>query len=227
MVIHNLRADWRRVGVHLRWGLGFGVWVLGFSVAVAYAQFFGGELNTPIRRAPEVFPDRNFTVCRLQYREVRSEPNGGGWRTDYPYGEINLMIRFSELTRTRVSWERERQPYYFVVRAMDDALFQCPFLIASDVGTVGFGVFTRVPYATLPIFLAWLFVSGNVVIGLAAGLVYGVLRAASIYSSASTKQPEDVISLNERLMSFAPFQHALSGVALAAFGAYMLIAPVL
>ena len=138
MVIHNLRADWRRVGVHLRWGLGFGFWVLGFSVAVAYAQFFGGELNTPIRRAPEVFPDRNFTVCRLQYREVRSEPNGGGWRTDYPYGEINLMIRFSELTRTRVSWERERQPYYFVVRAMDDALFQCPFLIASDVGTVGF-----------------------------------------------------------------------------------------
>ena len=94
-------------------------------------------------------------------------------------------------------------------------------------GTVGFGVFTRVPYATLPIFLAWLFVSGNVVIGLTAGLVYGVLRAASIYSSASTKQPEDVISLNERLMSFAPFQHALSGVALAAFGAYMLIAPVL
>jgi hypothetical protein len=94
-------------------------------------------------------------------------------------------------------------------------------------GTVGFGVFTRVPYATLPIFLAWLFVSGNLIIGLAGGLVYGALRAASIYSSASTKEPEDVIGLNERLMSFAPFQHALSGVALAAFAAYMLIAPIL
>lgn len=121
----------------MRWGLGVAVWGLG--VALAYAQFgFGGELSSPIRRAPEVFPDRNFVVCRLQYREVRSEPNGGGWRTDYPYGEINLMIRLSELTKTPVSWEGVRQPHYFVVRAMDDALFQCPFVIASDVGTVGF-----------------------------------------------------------------------------------------
>jgi len=134
----------RRFGTLIRWPFGFGFWVLGFGIwglglAVAYAQFgFGGELSTPIRRAPEVFPDRNFVVCRLQYREVRSEPNGGGWRTDYPYGEINLMIRLSELTKTPVSWEGERRPYYFVVRAMDDALFQCPFLLASDVGTVGF-----------------------------------------------------------------------------------------
>jgi len=109
--------------------------VLG--AVAAYAQFGFGELNTPIRRAPALFPDRNFSVCRLQYRQVRSEPNGGGWRTDYPYGEINLMIRLSELTKTPVSWEAERQPYYFVVSAMDDALFQCPFVIASDVGTVG------------------------------------------------------------------------------------------
>ncbi len=114
-----------------------GILVLGL-VGAAYGQFGFGELNTPVRRAPQVFPDRNFVACRLQYREVRSEPNGGGWRTDYPYGEINLMIRLSELTRTAVSWEGDRQPYYFVVRPTDDALFQCPFVIASDVGTVGF-----------------------------------------------------------------------------------------
>ena len=24
------------------------------------------------------------------YTQVRREPSGGGWRTDYPYGEINL-----------------------------------------------------------------------------------------------------------------------------------------
>ena len=119
------------------WAVGLGIWVVGFAAA-AYAQFFGGELNTPVRRAPATFPDRNFVVCRLEYRQVRSEPNGGGWRTDYPYGEINLMIRLSELTKTSVSWEGERQPYYYVVRATDDTLFQCPFLIASDVGTVGF-----------------------------------------------------------------------------------------
>ena len=94
-------------------------------------------------------------------------------------------------------------------------------------GTVGFGVFTRVPYATFPILLGWLFISGDVLIGLAAGLVYGVLRAASIYSSASTREPADVISLNERLMSFAPYQHVLSGIALASFAAYMIVAPIL
>lgn len=94
-------------------------------------------------------------------------------------------------------------------------------------GTVGFGVFTRVPYATFPVLLGWLFVSGNIVIGVTAGLVYGVLRAASIYSSTSCKMPEDVISLNERLMSFAPSQHLVSGIALAAFAAYMILAPIL
>ena len=71
------------------------------------------------------------------YTSVRREPAGGGWRTDYPYGEINLSIRFSELTRTRVSWIGARQPNHYVVRLTDDALFQCPFTIASDVGTIG------------------------------------------------------------------------------------------
>ena len=116
--------------------LGFGIWALGFSLA--FAQFRGGEMNAPIRRAPDVFPDRNFVVCRLAYTQVRTELNGGGWRTDYPYGEINLTIRLSELTRTPVSWSGERFPNYYVVTATDDALFQCPFVIASDVGTVGF-----------------------------------------------------------------------------------------
>src|SRR5687768_16024154 len=127
----------RRIGVVFRAVLGVGSWGLG--VALAWAQFggFGGELSTPIRRAPEVFPDRNFVVCRLQYREVRSEPSGGGWRTDYPYGEINLMIRLSELTKTPVSFEGERQPTHYVVRLTDDALFECPLTMASDVGTIG------------------------------------------------------------------------------------------
>jgi hypothetical protein len=114
------------------------VWVLGCSLAFAQFRGRGGEMNAPIRRAPEVFPDRNFVVCRLAYTQVRSEPNGGGWRTDYPYGEINLTIRLSELTRTPVSWNGTRQPNYYVVTATDDQLFQCPFVIASDVGTAGF-----------------------------------------------------------------------------------------
>jgi hypothetical protein len=115
--------------------------VLIASGGLAYAQFgFGrGDSNAPARMAPAQLPDANFAVCRLMYTSVRREPAGGGWRTDYPYGEINLSIRFSELTRTRVSWVGVRQPNHYVVRLTDDALFQCPFMIASDVGTIGLG----------------------------------------------------------------------------------------
>ena len=113
--------------------------VLVVSGGLAYGQFgFGrGDSNAPARYAPDVFPDRNFAVCRLMYTQVRRELSGNGWRTDYPYGEINFTIRFSELTRTRVSWRGTRQPNHYVVRPMDDALFQCPIVMASDVGTIG------------------------------------------------------------------------------------------
>jgi len=108
------------------------------SAGYTFAQFGrGGFFNSPIRLAPSEFPDRNFVVCRLMYTSVRREPSGGGWRTDYPYGEINLTIRFSELTRTPVSRSGGREPNHYVVRLTDDELFQCPFTMASDVGTIG------------------------------------------------------------------------------------------
>jgi hypothetical protein len=125
---------------------GFGIWVLGFGICffalaagIAYAQFGRGDFpNEPVRSAPAVFPDRNFVVCRLFYTQVRREDSGGGWRTDYPYGEINLTTRLSEMTRTPVSRPAgDRRPNHYVVRATDDALFECPFVLASDVGTVG------------------------------------------------------------------------------------------
>jgi hypothetical protein len=92
-------------------------------------------------------------------------------------------------------------------------------------GTVGFGVFTRIPYASLPILLAWLFVSGNVLYGVAAGAVYGAARALSIYSSASCADTEELVSLNQRLLALKPAVHQLTGVALSAFAAYLLVAP--
>jgi hypothetical protein len=108
------------------------------TAGYTFAQFGrGGFFNSPVRPAPSAFPDRNFVVCRLMYTSVRREPSGGGWRTDYPYGEINLTIRFSELTRTPVSWSGEHEPNHYVVRLTDDELFQCPFSMASDVGTIG------------------------------------------------------------------------------------------
>jgi hypothetical protein len=112
--------------------------VAAFATAAAQFGFRGGEFaNIPARYMPRELPDRNFVVCRLQYTSVRREPSGGGWRTDYPYGEINLTTRFSELTRTPVSRGPDGRPNHYVVRLTDDELFECPFTIASDVGTIG------------------------------------------------------------------------------------------
>jgi hypothetical protein len=111
--------------------------VVTASYAFAQRDFFGFGFDDPVRWAPADMPDRNFTVCRLMYTSVRREPNGGGWRTDYPYGEINLMTRLSELTRTPVSFNAAHRPQQWVVRLTDDALFNCPYTVASDVGTIG------------------------------------------------------------------------------------------
>jgi hypothetical protein len=92
-------------------------------------------------------------------------------------------------------------------------------------GTVGFGVFTRVPYASFPILLGWLFVSGNVVYGIAGGLVYGSARAISIYSSAPHKDTDELVQWNQRIMAMIPSVHKVTGLALAAFAAYLLVAP--
>jgi hypothetical protein len=63
---------------------------------------------------------------------------GIGWMTDYPYAEVNLTTRLSELTKTHISRDSNGMPNYFVVRPTDPALFNCPLLVASDVGTIGF-----------------------------------------------------------------------------------------
>jgi len=91
--------------------------------------------------------------------------------------------------------------------------------------TAGVGVLTRVPFATLPILLAWLFISGNVAYGALAGLVYGAARALPIYASASCTEPAGMFQLNQRLQQLAPLQHQIAGIALAAFAAYLLAAP--
>jgi len=108
-------------------------------VAAAYAQGYRfREGSLPARYAPAQMPDGAFVVCRLAYRSVRAEPMGIGWQTDYPFAEINLTTRLSELTKTRVSRGANGTPNHFVVRLTDDALFNCPLTVASDVGSLGF-----------------------------------------------------------------------------------------
>ena len=102
------------------------------------AQRFFREGGFAARYAPAHMPDSAFVICRLAYGQVRREASGIGWETDYPYAEINLSTRLSELTRTRISRDTDGSPNYYVVRATDDQIFNCPVIFASDAGTIGF-----------------------------------------------------------------------------------------
>ena len=126
-------------GRRLRFGVAL-VALVSIAGAAAFAQrggFFYREGTIPPHYAPEHMPDSSFIFCRIAYRSVRMEPSGIGWRTDYPYAEINLMTRLSELTKTRVTRDPDHEPLHYVVRLTDDTLFNCPFVMASDVGTIG------------------------------------------------------------------------------------------
>ena len=94
--------------------------------------------NAPIRKPAEAAEPGGFTFCRLRYREVRNEWLGTGWTTDYPDGDRNLPLRLSQLTRTDISRDEWGDPFHAVVTVTEPALYQCPFLFASDVGTIGF-----------------------------------------------------------------------------------------
>jgi Domain of unknown function (DUF4159) len=111
-------------------------------VSAAHAQRQFGqrsfrEGSFPPQFPPEDFADDGLTICKLMYTQVRREQWGIGWLTDYPYAAVNLMIRASELTKIHVSWDAHHNPYPWVVRLTDAALFQCPMIVASDVGTMG------------------------------------------------------------------------------------------
>ena len=104
---------------------------------VVHAQRYFREGSFAARWAPAQMPDSSFVICRVAYRSVRMEYSGIGWQTDYPYAEINLTTRLSELTKTRVSRDDSHQPNFYVVRLTDDQLFNCPITVMSDAGTIG------------------------------------------------------------------------------------------
>jgi hypothetical protein len=112
-------------------------------VTTAAAQFGGSFRGFGPRGYPAKFaqPDdfgRGFNFCRAVYTSGRREAGGQGWSTDYPDAELNLSIRLSELTKTRVTKDQQGAPEHVVVRLTEDALYQCPYLHMEDVGTAAF-----------------------------------------------------------------------------------------
>ncbi len=122
--------------------VGFGVMALGFGTArVSAAQTIDQRLRASRQSSggTEGFVDpsgRAFTFCRVAYRQVRREPMGQGWRTDYPDADRNLMLRLSQLTTTPIRTTPQGRPDHLIVELTDDEIFQCPFVFMSDVGTM-------------------------------------------------------------------------------------------
>jgi hypothetical protein len=106
------------------------------SIRAQVSEGFWSGVRPWVRDAVPEQPG-NFTFCRLMYDSIRREAMGLGWTTDYPVADQNLMIRFSEFTTSSHTRWADGLPAHAVVRATDPAIFRCPFLFASDVGTAG------------------------------------------------------------------------------------------
>ena len=120
------------------WGLALVFW----TVRVSASQSIDPRLSASRGSfgGIEGFVDpsgRAFTFCRVAYRQVRREPMGQGWRTDYPDADRNLMLRLSQLTTTPIRTTRQGRPDHIIVQLTDDEIFQCPVVFMSDVGTMG------------------------------------------------------------------------------------------
>ena len=115
---------------------GLASFVLSSTVIGQWSGRGFGRPRVPPRFKPAGQLDQGFTFCRLMYTSDRRDRSGRGWSTDYPFADINFMIRFSELTSTQVNLDGEGEPNHWVVPISDDALFGCPFVMTSDVGTM-------------------------------------------------------------------------------------------
>jgi len=110
------------------------------SVAAAQDQWDRFRGGYGRNRFPPRYPtatsfDGAFNFCRLMYSSDRREAGGSGWSTDYWDADINFSTRLGELTKTTISRQANGDPNHLTIRISDPALFQCPILSATDVGT--------------------------------------------------------------------------------------------
>jgi hypothetical protein len=82
---------------------------------------------------PDSF-DGTFNFCRVAFRSGFFG-DGGGWGVDYPQADINFSTRLSELTLTRISRTPGGAPNHVVLQLTDPLLFQCPFIMMTEVGS--------------------------------------------------------------------------------------------
>ena len=109
--------------------------LIAICAVAADAQFRRGRgrFFEPVRSpTPESF-DGSFNFCRIMFTGTRYG-YGGGWSVDYPRADVNLSIRLSELTKTRISLDPTGEPNHLVLELTDPLLFDCPFVMMTEVG---------------------------------------------------------------------------------------------
>jgi hypothetical protein len=107
--------------------------VLALAVTGEAQRRGGGRGGFNIRAAvPEDF-DGSWQFCRVAFQQNRAG-DGGGWSVDFPRADINMSIRLSELTKTTVGFSGPEDPKHVVIRLTDPTLFQCPFIMMTEVG---------------------------------------------------------------------------------------------
>jgi hypothetical protein len=107
-------------------------------VVLADAQRRGRGFRGYIRTPTAQSFDGRFNFCRIM-TSVSNMGDGGGWAVDYPRADVNLSIRLSELTKTQISIDGPSgEPNHLVIRLTDPELYQCPFIMMTEVGTAYF-----------------------------------------------------------------------------------------
>ena len=109
------------------------------AVAADAQRFRGGRgrFFEPIRSpTPDTF-DGAFNFCRIMF-SASYDGDGGNWRVDYPRADVNLSIRYSELTKAKISIDESGEPNHVVIALTDPALFECPFIMMTEVGSATF-----------------------------------------------------------------------------------------
>jgi hypothetical protein len=76
-----------------------------------------------------------FTFCRAAFRN-NPYGDGGNWQVDYPRADTNFPFRLSQLTRIWIRFDEGGEPEHVVVRLTDPELFQCPFVMMTEVGAL-------------------------------------------------------------------------------------------
>ena len=112
--------------------------VLVLLASAGAAQFRRRGFGPAARFATVEDFDGGFQFCRLVVRES-ANGDGAGWAVDYPRADINLSIRFSELTKTWVSMEGPDEPKPVLVNLGEPSvLSHCPFVMMTEPGRAYF-----------------------------------------------------------------------------------------